>query len=399
MILMLALLLAAERAPAMWDRLPDCRSLTATITEPCAVPARFDTASVTHLIGDGDRVWWQLGDTLTIVARPKERWAMLCCAVQQPLEPIAGTAFAGATVRIPDIAPAIFDVDIEPGEMLTGRPEIRGPLAPPAPPRVAKIAGMQTTVDFPSKALGEKRVVHIYMPPNAPPGKLLPVFYLANDGTGSFEPIAEAAERDGAARPAILVGIANAQGEATGCLIMSVCDRRALEYLPQTNSDPVDGPFARHLRFVVGELIPYVEAHFPASPQRTDRVIGGSSNGGVWAIEGAARRPDVFGNVLIMSAGLRAAVKSAALLGHAKVYGGAGTMEGAFGPHTMADVAAARAAGAITCSRLLVTGHSLDAWDIMFAEAYAWMLPPEGEPPALPPPPAALSALPACPRR
>jgi len=235
-----------------------------------------------------------------------------------------------------------------------------------------------TSIDFPSKALGEKRHVTIYMPPISPPGKLLPVFYLADGGAYTFAPIAEAAVRDGTARPAILVGIENAQGEATGCIVLPACDRRSLEYLPMTNSDKVNGPFARHLRFVVDELIPYVEAHFPASPQRTDRVIGGYSNGGVWAIEGAARQPDVFGNVLVMSAGMRATVKSAALLDRAKVYGGGGTMEGDFGPNTMADVAAAHAAGAITCLRLLVSGHSNDAWDIMFAEAYGWMLPPEG---------------------
>jgi len=341
------------------------------------VPTRFDAASVTRLIGESDRIWWQRGDTLTMIARPKERWALLCCSIQQPLEPIAGTEFAGATVRVPDIAHAIFDVGIAPGEMLT-RPIVRGPLAPPAPPRVTKIAGTMTSIGFPSKALGEKRHVTIYMPPISPPGKLLPVFYLADGGAYTFAPIAETAVRDGTARPAILVGIENAQGEATGCIVLPACDRRSLEYLPMTNSDKVNGPFARHLRFVVDELIPYVEAHFPASPQRTDRVIGGYSNGGVWAIEGAARQPDVFGNVLVMSAGMRATVKSAALLDRAKVYGGGGTMEGDFGPNTMADVAAAHAAGAITCLRLLVSGHSNDAWDIMFAEAYGWMLPPEG---------------------
>lgn len=165
----------------MWDRLPSCQSPTATVSVPCAVPTRFDAVSVTRLIGKGDRVWWLRGDMLTIIARPKERWAMLCCAIQQPLEPIAGTEFAGATVRIPDIAHAIFDVDIAPGEMVN-RPTVRGPLAPPAPPRVDKLAGTMTSIAFPSKQLGEKRQVTVYVPASSPPGKLLPVFYLADGG-------------------------------------------------------------------------------------------------------------------------------------------------------------------------------------------------------------------------
>ncbi|USU06244.1 hypothetical protein NF699_06155 [Sphingomonadaceae bacterium OTU29LAMAA1] len=104
-------------------------------------------------------------------------------------------------------------------------------------------------------------------------------------------------------------------------------------------------------------------------------MIGGYSNGGVWAATMAARFPQLFGNVLVMSAGAASAASSAGKLGASRVFAGAGIYETDFRKTTIAVVNAAKAAGAETRFREVVSGHAMPTWDLIFADAYPWFFP------------------------
>lgn len=56
-----------------------------------------------------------------------------------------------------------------------------------------------------------------------------------------------------------------------------------------------------YARYVAGELLPWVRAHYPVTSDRARTTVGGLSAGGVGAAFCALRHPDVFGNVLSQS--------------------------------------------------------------------------------------------------
>jgi enterochelin esterase family protein len=57
----------------------------------------------------------------------------------------------------------------------------------------------------------------------------------------------------------------------------------------------------QHARFVVEELLPFVEAHYPVRARAQDRGLMGASLGGVAALSTAWRHPGVFGALLLQS--------------------------------------------------------------------------------------------------
>jgi len=70
--------------------------------------------------------------------------------------------------------------------------------------------------------------------------------------------------------------------------------------------DPVDrlNEYAddeRHARFVVEELVPYLEAHLPLIGGRDARCLGGASFGAVATLSTAVRYPETFGRLLLQS--------------------------------------------------------------------------------------------------
>ena len=57
----------------------------------------------------------------------------------------------------------------------------------------------------------------------------------------------------------------------------------------------------RHARFVVEELVPYLESHLPLAGRRDERCLAGASFGAVATLSTAARHPDAFGRLLLQS--------------------------------------------------------------------------------------------------
>jgi enterochelin esterase-like enzyme len=364
--------------PVTFPHLSSCMDASSVIGTPCVLPTPFDAKSAAARLGQSDHVWWVDGDKLNVVARPAQGFQVaLCCSVQTPLAPIRGSGLASVTVRIPRMREAILEIRLFPGPRFFSPSEIwRGPDAPPAPPRADPMAGHVTVYDFPSKILGENRRLTIYVPPGVPKGKKLPVIYLADDMAAAFAPITETEIAHGKVRPIILVGIGAAMPTEPNCTNPK-CDRRALEYLLDANGGDATGanPFSRHMRFVTEEVVPYIEANFPALNDRESRAVGGSSNGGDWAIAAAALHPKLFGNVMALSGAAHASIQQAAQLGKAKLFGGSGLLEPDLLTTTEAALDKAKAAGNQTQASILVSGHSPLAWDVMFVQAEAWLFP------------------------
>jgi predicted alpha/beta superfamily hydrolase len=61
------------------------------------------------------------------------------------------------------------------------------------------------------------------------------------------------------------------------------------------------GRAAAYLQMVVDEIKPFVDAHFPTLGGAAATGIGGASLGGLFALQAAFERPDVFGRVAAMS--------------------------------------------------------------------------------------------------
>lgn len=305
-----------------------------------------------------------------MVARPtSEKWILLCCSLQAPLVAIPGSDAGAVTVRVPRLREGVLTLSTFPSGKQAS--EIyRGPDAEPVPPRLEVAPETITTVDLPSKHLGESRRVTIYIPAGTSPAAKLPVLYLGDGSTRAFAPIAAAAVRDGRAKPAVLVGIDAAVSKDPGR-----DDARAEEYVPEFGAQDPQGRYQRHQRFVIEELIPYIEAHYPVSSARADRMIGGYSNGAVWALTTAENYPAVFGGVLAMSAGAKSAANEATQLKTVRVFAGSGIFEPSFHDRTLLTVKTAQAAGGQAFFRDVVGGHAQSTWDLIFADGYRWLFP------------------------
>lgn len=144
----------------------------------------------------------------------------------------------------------------------------------------------------------------VWLPPGyddaANAKKTYPVLYL-QDGQNLFEQLpglpAEWGADETAAKliaekkiePIIIVGIPN-----TGAGRMS-------EYLPVPAYDGVVPRGAEYVDFLVREVKPRIDSAFRTRPDAENTGIGGSSLGGLIALEAATEHPEVFGKVLAES--------------------------------------------------------------------------------------------------
>jgi predicted alpha/beta superfamily hydrolase len=178
-------------------------------------------------------------------------------------------------------------------------------------PLPAGVTGtVKTEESFPSKRVAARRV-DVWLPPGyeANSTRRYPVLYM-HDGQNLFDPalsyigvdwgIDETMTRlirEGAVREAIVVGVWNTP-------------KRSEEYLPAKavtgSKKPDDWPdmfWLRkltnvsddYLRFLVGELKPFVDSNYRTLPNRANTFTMGSSAGALISIYALAEYPDVFG--------------------------------------------------------------------------------------------------------
>jgi predicted alpha/beta superfamily hydrolase len=187
-----------------------------------------------------------------------------------------------------DIGPArIVRGDAEPGAQLTGHFEILH--------------------DFRSQALGSARRVSIYLPPGYEGSdRRYPVLYL-QDGQNLFDPgrafvpgqdwrldeTAQALIEAGLIEPLVMVGVDHGAGE------------RIDEYTP--TRDPrrrQGGRLDAYRHMLIDELKPWLDRHVRTRPEAAATGLGGSSLGGLAALEIGLARPDVFGRLAALSPSL-----------------------------------------------------------------------------------------------
>lgn len=162
---------------------------------------------------------------------------------------------------------------------------------------------------FPSEHLaGTRRDVWVYLPPGyddpARADERYPTLYL-QDGRNVFDAataafgvewgVDETAER--------LLG----EGATRRCVIVAVdhSPNRAGEYtIIRDEARNVGGEGAAYLDFLVEELKPFIDANYRTAPERESTAIGGSSLGGLIALDALAERGGTFGAGWVFSPSL-----------------------------------------------------------------------------------------------
>lgn len=202
--------------------------------------------------------------------------------------------------------------------------------------------GRMELVELRSEVFGNSRTLRVWLPPayDRDEEELYPVLYL-NDGQNLFDrstsqfseyewEVDETAARlirDGRIPPVVVVGIDNA-GKRD----------RPREYLPWEDSylTPAEpDPRGRdYPRFLLGEVVPFIENRYRVLTGSEHRYLGGSSYGGLITVFTATRSPGEFAGLLVESPSLY--VNEAAVLTNAeavtewpgRIYIGIGTHEG-----------------------------------------------------------------------
>jgi enterochelin esterase-like enzyme len=141
--------------------------------------------------------------------------------------------------------------------------------------------------EVPSRLLGKSRPIRIYLPPGYNELLSYPVVY-CQDGEQffNFGRIATFLTRgilDEGFEPAIVVGVDVDTAVRTS------------EYAPEGERH------AAYTSFFAEELLPWVEANYPARATASDRILAGDSLGGTVSVHLALRYRDLFRNVLSFS--------------------------------------------------------------------------------------------------
>jgi enterochelin esterase-like enzyme len=355
-------------------------ALQAASIPPCATELRVcqvplpPARELRALIGRRPEAWRVRGDVLTVVARRKQP-ASLCCALQTQLRPVTGDLQAVA-LRVPDIESAIIDIGIVAGEDWPNEPPVyRGRKAAPEPASLPVDMNRVILREIESRHLGERRQVQVFVPPIIPQGAELPVIYLADGVTPQLMGVAAALWQRNQVAPFILVGVPSSRKRgAAGCVPR--CDGRSREYLIEIpDLPPEESRFDAHARFVIEEVLPWIDESFPAARTADQRLVGGWSSGGAWAITMAARYPETFGGTIAMSVGWLPAAQQASRLTRGNIFVGGGRLEDRFYERSILAAENATKAGANV--RLLTpnAGHSMENWAILFADALRWHFP------------------------
>jgi predicted alpha/beta superfamily hydrolase len=178
----------------------------------------------------------------------------------------------------------------------------------PQETRVDSLTGnIEPKPAFESKILGNKRDVWVYLPPQykTEPKRRFPVLYM-HDGQNVFsgktsylpnkewraDEAAEALIRANAIQPMIIVAISNAGMD------------RANEFLPtkiRMGNNEGGGNAKNYGRFLIEEVIPWVNQSYRTMTGPRNTALAGSSFGGVITLFLGATYPKTFGKLGIFS--------------------------------------------------------------------------------------------------
>jgi len=345
-------------------------------TEVLRVWTPRDAAGLLERLGDARHVLWAEDDILHVLWRGQAEQVVLSGGVQVLMWPVEDAdspeSAAGlweASLRVRRLDEAVITVmvaglgaaDLPFGRPVTDVMTWRGPLAPPEAAADEELRGEVRTHTIESAALRGPRELTVYVPPGAA-GPLPGCVMADGQSVPGFARVLEPAITAGAAPPVVLVGVHSAGGHAERT------DLRAQEYLPRHRPRR----FAAHLSFVIDEVIPWATASLPVDPTRS-WLASGFSNGAAWAIAAAQRRPEVFGGVAALSAGI-VPRRVAGASRDVRHYLAAGTLEEGFRQSTLAWATRLHRAGVPCSHHEWPGGHDPFWWQWTLPGALAWLL-------------------------
>jgi predicted alpha/beta superfamily hydrolase len=164
---------------------------------------------------------------------------------------------------------------------------------------------------FPSKILGNRRDVLVYLPRGYRrlSGRRYPVLYL-HDGQNVFDAVTsfsgvewgvdETAERlikENLIEPLIVVAVAN-MGEKR---IDEYAPTRGVIDAKAKRKKRSKGLARKYARFLIDELKPYIDRKYLTKPDREFTGLGGSSLGGLVTLAIGILYPQIFSRLLVMS--------------------------------------------------------------------------------------------------
>ncbi|MFI4976973.1 MAG: alpha/beta hydrolase [Caulobacterales bacterium] len=137
-----------------------------------------------------------------------------------------------------------------------------------------------------------QRDLWIYTPPGFEPGGEAPALMVFNDGGGYLD-------RNGPVRAAAVFDTLLHAGEMRPTIGVFVMPGRSPD-TPQQRSIEYDSVTDSYVRFLLEDLLPFVEAEIGCAltGEPAHRTICGISSGGICAFTAAWYRPDAFGRVL-----------------------------------------------------------------------------------------------------
>jgi enterochelin esterase-like enzyme len=313
---------------------------------------------------------WSEDNVLHVLWQGQAAEVQLYGGVQPRLWPVAGADdLWEVSLRIRRLDEAAISLVVASrqagGDWPTQIPDVRvwrGPRAQ-AVPSAEPLRGTVEEHTLDSKALHAARQVTVYQPPE--PGRPWPACLLADgEAVRGFAPALESAISTGDVPPVLLVGLHNALGP-----LAARSDLRAQEYLPRLNRRRFDA----HLRFVVGEVIPWADERF--GPVAAPWVTAGFSNGAAWAIVAAQRHPDLIGAVAAFSAGVvPRRISGAARSAGIRHYLAAGTLEPGFARSTRQWAERLGRAGLPYRHEEWIGGHDQVWWGQQLPIALGWLL-------------------------
>jgi enterochelin esterase-like enzyme len=234
----------------------------------------------------------------------------------------------------------------------------RGENAPPAPPKSNPLQGRVQDRKLDSEALNERRDLTIYYPPDYDSSQTYPVMYLADgQAVWDFSTRIEVLILAGDIPPMLLVGVHSG-------------DYRAEEYLPSMRSVR----FAQHEEFFTRELRLWAEETLGASPEASQRMVYGHSNGGTFAAAMALQHPDIYGIAFPFSVSQSPfdSYPDAEIDPNLRLYFTAGTIETGFFENTRELSETFAESGANSHFSERVAGHDFIMWGEELYHAVNW---------------------------
>lgn len=314
---------------------------------------------------------WAEDDVLNVLWQGRADEVQLFGGVQPRLWPVAGTDdLWEASLRVRRLDEAVISMVVASrlagGDWPTEIPHSRawrGPRASAAVPPAEPLDGTVEEHSLDSSALGTSRQVTVYRPPG--PARPLPGCVLADgESTRGFASVLESAILAGTGPPVLLVGVHNA---ARGPDPWP--DMRSQEYLPSYNRRRFDA----HLRFVTGEVIPWAGERF--GPIQGPWVAAGFSSGADWTLAAGQRRPDMFGAVAGLSAGVvPQRISRQARSAGIRHYLAAGTLEPGFRRSTRGWAERLQRAGLPCRHEEWIGGHDYLWWQQQLPVGLGWLL-------------------------